>query len=187
MSEAESTAVKRDMSEISANLFIYGWPFAAILLCLAATSIDTYFGDKPIVQWIKTGRMDGAAENFSSDSEFDGNRGNLQKGDVQQVSAGGSPQIGQEWSDEWGVCATYNSPDLLPGMSDSNGDGVRDTFDLSKPVVRTAWEMVNLSFKGSADGPFYIVVGGEIVEVRDSLSDPRFKNDANGKGVCVVD
>lgn len=188
MSENESQEKHVDRSEFAANLAIYGWPFLLILVGYLALSIDKNYGDTAFVQWVKTGRMDGAAENFVPDPEFDGERGKLVvEGDVPEPGFGAAPQIGQEWNAEWGPCGIYNSPDVLDGMSDPNGDGIRDSYDVNTPIARTAWDMVPIYFAGSSEGPFFVVVNDEVVEVRADLTDPRFNTDVNGEGVCKVD
>jgi len=185
MPKEESQEKQIDRSEFIANLAIYGWPFLAILIGAVVLSIEQNYGDTAFVQWLKTGEKNGAISSLESTQEFDGNRGNLER-DYAAPPTSVNPQIGQEWRSEWGACGTYNNPDVLVGMSDPNGDGVRDTFDATLPTVRTAWDMVPLTFAGSADGPFYIVVKNQIVEIRPDLTDPRFTRDANGKQVCIV-
>lgn len=185
MPEEESQGKQVDRSEFAANLAIYGWPFLVILIGAVVLSIEQNYGETSFVQWLKTGQMNGAMSSLESTQEFDGNRGNLER-DYTAPPTSVNPQIGQEWMGSWGSCGTYNNPDVLAGMSDPNGDGVRDTFDATLPTVRTAWDMVPLTFAGSTDGPFYIVANNKIIEVRSDLSDPRFESDANGKQVCVI-
>lgn len=183
----EESEQKRDLSEV-ALLWIKSLPYIAAAMIVVVSMIEDRFGDTKLLTWIKTGRVDGAAEHFEGDQDQQFSRDDSRAGMQTEMGSTGGMEVGvgDVWPEMMGICAMYNNPDLIFGRGDGNGDGMRDTYDPSKPIFKTAWEMQRLVF-GQSDGPYYEVVGGTVRAVYIDLTDPAFRSHVNGVEICVLE
>lgn len=114
--------------------------------------------------------------------EKDGS-GSLASDSGQANSANGDLAAGETRYDISGSsvsCEVLNSPDGL------GGPYPRDTFLPDLPTIHNGNEALAAMNRADNPGPYLIMVNGQIIEKRESLHDPRWYDDPNGTGICVI-